>query len=64
MTELNEQMEMFEIEKDEASKKLDKGVSDLKEERKVLVYLLIIFCFNSNILWIIQHFFWYTTVYF
>ena len=42
MTKLNEQMEMFEIEKDEALKKLDKGVSDLKEERKVLVYLLII----------------------
>ena len=34
MTKLNEQMEMFEIEKDEALKKLDKGVSDLRKERK------------------------------
>ena len=38
MAELNEQMEMFEntkIKKDEASKKLDKGVSDLRKERKL-----------------------------
>ena len=37
MTNLNEQMEMFEntkTKKDEALKKLDKGVSNLKEERK------------------------------